>query len=99
MKKEILSFWINEFESHKQWLTIFNELKIRGIKDVILTCCENLKGVSKTLKDVFPNIRIQNMSFIKQEILLIMNLLKMLHHLQVIWKIISYQSMMLRLNH
>ncbi|EGZ31429.1 transposase [Malacoplasma iowae] len=38
---------------------IFDELETRGIKDVLLTCCDNLKGISKTLKAVFPNVDIQ----------------------------------------
>ena len=45
-KKEILGFWIAESESSKQWLMIFNEFKTREIKDVLLTCCDNLKGIS-----------------------------------------------------
>ena len=45
-KKEILGFWITEFKSSKQWLMIFDELKTRGVKDVLLTCCDNLKGIS-----------------------------------------------------
>ena len=45
-KKEILGFLIAESESSKQWLMIFGELKTRAVKDVLLTCCDNLKGIS-----------------------------------------------------
>ena len=58
-KKEILGFWIAESESFKQWLMIFDELKTRGVKDVFLTCCDNLKGISEALKAAFPNVHIQ----------------------------------------
>ena len=38
---------------------IFDELKTRGVKDVFLTCCDNLKGISEALKAAFPNVHIQ----------------------------------------
>ena len=37
---------------------IFDELKTRGVKDVLLTCCDNLKGISEALKASFPNVHI-----------------------------------------
>ena len=46
-KKEILAFWIAESESSKQWLMIFDELKTSGVKDVLLTCCNNLREYQK----------------------------------------------------
>ena len=54
-----MGFWIAESESSKQWLMIFDELKTRGVKDVLLTCCDNLKGISKALKTAFPNVHIK----------------------------------------
>ena len=54
-----MGFWIAESESSKQWLMIFDELKTRGVKDVLLTCCDNLKGISEALKAAFPNVHIQ----------------------------------------
>ena len=35
-----------ESEFSKQWLMIFDELKTSGVKDVLLTCCDNLKVIS-----------------------------------------------------
>ena len=57
--KEILGFWIAESESARQWLNIFNELKSRGIQDILLACCDNLKGISESFKAVFPDVNIQ----------------------------------------
>ena len=37
---------------------IFDELKTRGVKDVLLTCSDNLKGISEALKSAFPNFYI-----------------------------------------
>ena len=50
---------IAESESSKQWLMIFDELKTRGVKDVLLTCCDNLKEISEALKAAFPNVHFQ----------------------------------------
>ena len=36
----------------------FDELKTREVKGVLLTCCDNLKGISETLKASFPNVHI-----------------------------------------
>ena len=57
--KEILGFWIAESESAKQRLNIFNELKSRGVQDILLGCCDNLKGISESFKAVFPDVNIQ----------------------------------------
>ena len=38
---------------------IFHELKTRGVKDVLLTCCDKLKGISEALKVAFLNVHIQ----------------------------------------
>ena len=54
-----MGFWIAEYESSKQWLMILDELKTKGVKDVLLTCCDNLKGISEALKAAFPNVPIQ----------------------------------------
>lgn len=57
--KDILGFWIGESESAKQWLNIFNELKSRGLKDVLIACSDNLKGISEAFRSAFPNTHIQ----------------------------------------
>ena len=54
-----MHFWIAESESSKQWLMIFGELKTRRVKDILLTCCDNLKAISEALKAEFPNVHIQ----------------------------------------
>ena len=65
---------------------IFDELKTRGVKDVLLTCCDNLKGISEALKAAFPNVHIQKCvkviwkKFINHQAM--MQLLKHLIHLK-----------------
>ena len=51
--KEIMGFWIAESESAKQWLNIFNELKSRGVQEILLACCDNLKGFPNHSKQLF----------------------------------------------
>lgn len=57
--KNVLHFSIAESESAKQWLTIFNQLKEKGLKDVLIFCCDNLSGISETIKSAFPNAMVQ----------------------------------------
>ena len=53
-KKDILGIWIGENESAAFWTTIFNELKNRGVKDILIACHDNLSGFSNALSTVFP---------------------------------------------
>ena len=79
---------------------IFDELKTTGVKDVLLTCCNNLKEISGTLKVAFPNVHIQ-----KCVIHQIRNSTKHVSPKDVasftsdIKKIINHQAMMLLLKH
>lgn len=57
--KEVLHFSIAESESAKQWLAIFNQLKEKGLNDVLIFCCDNLTGISDAIKSTFPNAMIQ----------------------------------------
>ena len=53
-KKDILGIWISESESASFWTTVFNELKNRGVKDILIACHDNLPGFSNALATVFP---------------------------------------------
>ena len=53
-KKDILGIWISESESASFWTTVFNELKNRGVKDIMIACHDNLPGFSNALATVFP---------------------------------------------
>lgn len=53
-KKDILGFWISETESASFWLTVCNELKNRGVKDILIVCHDNLGGFSSAIGTVFP---------------------------------------------
>lgn len=53
-KKEILGIWITENESASFWTTVCNEMKNRGIQDILITCHDNLTGFSDAINAVFP---------------------------------------------
>ena len=53
-KKDILGIWISENESASFWTVVFNELKNRGISDLLIACHDNLSGFSNALATVFP---------------------------------------------
>ena len=53
-RKEILGIWIAETESASFWTTVCNELKNRGVKDVLIVCHDNLSGLSDAVNTVFP---------------------------------------------
>ncbi len=53
-KKEILGIWHSPSESASFWTSIFNELKNRGVKDILIACHDNLSGFSGALETVFP---------------------------------------------
>ena len=53
-KKDILGFWISENESASFWLTVCNELKNRGVNDILIVCRDNLSGFSSAIETVFP---------------------------------------------
>mgnify|MGYP000872156590 CR=1 FL=1 len=53
-RKDILGLWMSENESASFWLTVCNELKNRGIEDVLIVCRDNLSGFSSAIQTVFP---------------------------------------------
>lgn len=53
-KKEILGIWLSENESASFWATVCNELKNRGVQDILIACRDNLGGFSNAIQTVFP---------------------------------------------
>ena len=58
-RKELLGFWINETESASFWFKVLNDLKSRGVKDVLIFSVDNLSGIGKAIKGVYPQAEIQ----------------------------------------
>ena len=57
--KEVLGIWVGENEGAKFWLQTLNEIKNRGVKDILIACIDGLKGFSEAIKAVFPEAEIQ----------------------------------------
>ena len=57
--KDILGFYIGESESAKYWLNILNELKARGLKDILILCADGLKGLPEAIATAYPNTEFQ----------------------------------------
>lgn len=57
--KEILGIWIGEHESAKFWLSVCNDLKNRGVEDILIACKDGLIGFSEAINTVFPKTEIQ----------------------------------------
>ena len=57
--KEVLSIHIGENESAKYWLGVLNELKNRGVKDVLVICADGLSGMKEAINAAFPQTELQ----------------------------------------
>ena len=57
--KDVLGMWIGENESSKFWLSVLNDLKNRGVQDILITCVDNLNGFSQAISACYPKTEIQ----------------------------------------
>ena len=57
--KDVLGMWIGENESSKFWLTVLNELKGRGVEDILIISVDNLTGFSEAIAACYPKTDIQ----------------------------------------
>ena len=57
--KDILGLWVDEAEGAKFWLGICNDLKNRGVKEILIACMDGLKGLPQAIQTVFPLANIQ----------------------------------------
>jgi transposase-like protein len=58
-EKELLGLWVSETEGAKFWLTVFTELKQRGVKDCFVACVDGLMGLPEALETIFPQTQVQ----------------------------------------
>jgi putative transposase len=57
--KEILGLWLEQNEGAKFWLRVMNELKNRGVEDVLIAVVDGLKGFPEAILAVFPESTVQ----------------------------------------
>lgn len=58
-EKELLGLWMSESEGSKFWLSVFNDLKNRGVQDCFVACVDGLKGLPEAIEAVFPKVQVQ----------------------------------------
>lgn len=58
-RKELLGLWIGENETSKYWLTILNDLKSRGVEDILIACVDGLNGFEQAINSAYPLAKIQ----------------------------------------
>jgi len=57
--KEVLGIWVGEAESAKFWLSVLNEIKNRGVKDILIMAVDGLKGFSEAIESAYPETEVQ----------------------------------------
>ena len=57
--RDILGLWIENTEGAKFWMKIFNDLKTRGVNDILIAVTDGLKGMAEALGAVFPATTLQ----------------------------------------
>jgi putative transposase len=57
--RDILGLWIENTEGAKFWMKVFNDLKTRGIEDILIAVTDGLKGMPEALEVTFPTTTLQ----------------------------------------
>jgi len=57
--KDVLGLWIQQTEGAKFWLAVMNELKHRGVEDILIAVIDGLKGFPEAITAVFPQSQVQ----------------------------------------
>jgi transposase-like protein len=57
--RDVLGIWIEQTEGAKFWLKVFNDLKTRGVQDILIAVVDGLKGLAEALEVAFPRTTVQ----------------------------------------
>jgi transposase-like protein len=57
--KEVLGIYLSEAEGARFWLQVLNDLKNRGIEDILIICIDGLKGFPEAIAQIYPSTEIQ----------------------------------------
>ena len=59
--KELLGLWVGDAEAEgaKFWLKVLTDLKNRGLKDILIACCDGLVGFPQAIEAVYPHTQVQ----------------------------------------
>lgn len=58
-QREVLTIQVGDNESAKYWLSVLNELKNRGVKDILILCADGLSGIKEAIAAAYPNTEYQ----------------------------------------
>ena len=58
-QKDVLSIQIGDNENSKYWLSVLNELKNRGVKDILIICADGLSGIKEAIAAAYPKTEYQ----------------------------------------
>jgi putative transposase len=57
--KHVLGIWVQTAEGAKFWLQVLTELRNRGVRDVLIACCDGLEGLPAAIETVWPHTVVQ----------------------------------------
>jgi len=57
--KEVLGIWIGDTEGAKFWMSVLNEIKNRGVDQILIACVDGLRGFSEAINAIYPDAQIQ----------------------------------------
>ena len=58
-KKELLGMYVSENEGANFWLSVLTDLQHRGVKDILISCIDNLKGFTEAINSIYPKTEVQ----------------------------------------
>ena len=76
-KQEVLGLWIEETEGARFWLKVFNDLKARGLQDILILCGDGLTGLRNAVESAFPQTDVQ---------------LCLVHHIRNVTKFVAWKD-------
>lgn len=58
-RKEVLGMYVSQSEGSNFWLGVITDLQLRGVKDILIACIDNLKGFDEAIRTIYPATEIQ----------------------------------------
>jgi putative transposase len=58
--KDVLGIYVSSSEGANFWLGVINDLKQRGVQDILIACIDNLRGFAEAINSIFPYTEIQS---------------------------------------
>jgi len=58
-ERDVLGMWFQDNEGAKFWMQVLNDLKQRGVRDILICCVDGLKGFPEAIEAIFPQTEVQ----------------------------------------